>query len=98
MPLSARKEIATEFLGSKDVPDGRSLLTKSSIRHFPLKVGDKLCTVPRAEVEANMYFTFDIAFGESEALKGQRVVPTLTDITNLVRDIIYRFDSMGLLA
>ena len=100
MPPSRRRELATKFLGLTEdaAPDGRSLLTELSNRHFPLKVGDKLCSVARAEVEENMYFTFDMAFAEPEALRGQRVVATLTYIANLVRDIVYRFDSVGLLS
>ena len=61
-----------------------------------MKVGDKLCTVPKAEVEENMSFTFDIAFGEPDLIKGKRTLEVLAEFLNLVRDIVYRFDLMGL--
>jgi hypothetical protein len=97
MPPSTRKELAETFLGlPKDapIPDGQALLTEMLNRNFPLKVGDKLCTVAKAEVEENIHFTFDIAFGEPHLVKGKRVLEVLAEFLNLVRDIVYRFDLM----
>lgn len=67
-----------------------------TIRIFPLKAGDKLFTVPESEVDENMNFLLSIAFAEPEIVKGNPVLETLHEMTNLVRKVIFEFDRAGL--
>jgi hypothetical protein len=100
MAPSERAEIATGLFGlsaNDPVPDGRAFLTDSKIIHFPLKAGDKLHTVPRDEVEDDMHFAFEIAFGEPEIVKGKSVIVTLKHFEHLVRHTIWHFYRNGLL-
>ena len=62
---------------------------------FPLKDGMELCrgtlTVTQSpHLEQNPKVTFDVAFGESEILKGESLIPTfkrLLDVFNATIDI-----------
>jgi hypothetical protein len=74
-----------------------TFLTESVLRHFPLKAGDELKRVPFSEFDENMYFRFDVAFGEPEVLKGKAIIPTLFQAAKFIREIIRNFDERGVL-
>jgi hypothetical protein len=63
---------------------------------FPLKQGSKLLTVPIAEVEDDMKFTFDVAFNEAGIVEGEVIIDVLRNIEWYVSMIIDRFDQAGL--
>jgi hypothetical protein len=63
----------------------------------PLKNGSKLCTLPIADVDDNMKFRFQIAFGEPAGIRGKEVLSTLKNMHRIVKKIIFNFDSKGLL-
>jgi hypothetical protein len=98
MPPSKRAEIAKNFLGLPDsdpIPSGQAFQTDS--RRIRLKAGRKLVTTRKAEVEEDMYFSFQIAFGEPKVIRGDSVVMKLHQIADRIHDIISTFDSAGLL-
>jgi hypothetical protein len=64
-------------------------------RAFPTKAGDVILTVPKADVEENMQFLFNITFGKPEIAKGNPVIETLHEMTKMVRNIIFDFDKYG---
>jgi hypothetical protein len=64
---------------------------------LPLKDGSELCTLPIAEVQNNMAFRFQIAFGEPEWVRGKEILSTLVNMHRIVKGIIEDFDSKGLL-
>jgi hypothetical protein len=63
---------------------------------FPLKQGSILLTVPIAEVEDDMKFTFDVAFNEAGLVEGEVIVDVLRNIEWYVSMIIDRFEQSGL--
>jgi hypothetical protein len=65
-------------------------------RVSPLKIGDLLLRVPKAEVEENMQFTLNIAFAEPDIVKGNPVVETLYAMHKLVFEIVVNFWRSGL--
>ncbi len=65
-------------------------------RIFPVKEGHRLFTVPESEVDENMKFLLNIAFAEPEIVRGNPVIETLHEMTNLVRYVIFEFDRNGL--
>jgi hypothetical protein len=70
----------------------------NSFATFPLNAGDELARVPIAEVNENMTFTFDVAFGEPEILKGKPIAPLLYQASGFIREIIGNFDDLGMLS
>lgn len=64
---------------------------------FPLKEGSVLLTLPIAEVEDDMKFTFDIAFNEAGLGEGEVITDVLNNMEWNVSMIIDRFDGAGLL-
>lgn len=99
MPPSRREEIAKNFLGlpaDAPIPSARYFMTSSEGDPASLKGGDKLCTVPKADVEEEMYFTFEVTFDEPEVLQCDSVAVTLHRMAALVRGIIHDFDCLGL--
>jgi ribosomal protein L28 len=63
----------------------------------PLVDGSELCTFPIADVDDNMEFGFQIAFGEPPCVRGKEILSTLVSWHKNVREIIESFDSKGLL-
>lgn len=63
----------------------------------PLEDGSKLCTLPIAEVDDNMQFRFQIAFGEPTCVRGKEPLSTLKNMHRIVKEIVLDFDSKGLL-
>jgi hypothetical protein len=64
---------------------------------FPLQEGSVLLTVPIAELEDDMQFTFDIAFNEAGLGEGEVVVDALRNMEWNVSMVIDVFDKAGLL-
>jgi hypothetical protein len=80
--------------GSEDADVmGPSLISSAK----PLEDGSKLCTLPIAEVDDDMKFRFQIAFGEPEGIRGKEILSTLKNMHRIVRDIMLDFNSKGLL-
>ena len=65
--------------------------------NIPLEDGSKLCTLPIAEVDDDMKFRFQIAFGEPESVRGKEVLSTLNNMHRIVKEIMIDFDAKGLL-
>jgi hypothetical protein len=63
----------------------------------PLEDGSKLCTLPIAEVDDDMKFRFQVAFGEPKSMRGKEVLSTLNNMHRIVREIVFDFESKGLL-
>lgn len=76
---------------------GEVFLAANSLTPGPLKDGDKLCSLPIVEVNDNMTFRFQIAFGEPTWVRGKEVLTSLAAIHKRVEEIIIRFDNEGLL-
>jgi len=100
------------FEGHKAFPSDRTMLAKfhggepsqyvthfvtPCTRLFPLKAGDTLLVVPRAEVEEGMTFLLSIAFAEPEIARGNPVIETLHDMVMRLRHILFEFDRKNLL-
>jgi hypothetical protein len=76
----------------------RAFLTNSGqVPIYPLEAGQELRRVPFEEFDKNMYFTFEVAFGEPQVIKGKPLIPTLYRASKLIRDIIRDFENGGLL-
>jgi hypothetical protein len=59
---------------------------------FALKVGDELfIDGPGAEVNKNLKFRFEVAFGEPETSEGEPIVETLTQMADLVDSVVVSF-------
>ncbi len=84
--------IAGEFTAAQE----SAFFKTDSVAPFPLKKGDTLARVPLGEANENMDFTFTVAFGEPEILKGKPVIETLHHMAYLIRDIIRTFSDSGL--
>jgi len=65
-------------------------------RISPLKVGDILLRVPKAEVEENMEFRLNIAFAEPQICKGNPVIESLHQMREVVSQIVVDFWRFGL--
>jgi hypothetical protein len=69
-----------------------NLALKPADRLFPLKAGDELfMDLPDAEVDENLKFQFEIAFGEPEVFDGKPLLETLEQMIKTVHDIILSF-------
>ncbi|MFZ1085961.1 MAG: hypothetical protein WAN35_13430 [Terracidiphilus sp.] len=94
---SKRAEVANVLravFGSEDAPViGPSLIPSN----LPLEDGSKLCTLPISEVDDDMKFRFQIAFGEPASMRGKEIVSTLNNMHRIVKEIMFDFDSKGLL-
>lgn len=63
----------------------------------PLVDGSELCTLPISEVDDNMKFRFQIAFGEPKWVCGKEILTSLVNMHRIVKGIMIDFDSKGLL-
>jgi hypothetical protein len=97
MSPSRRADLAKHFLSVANVPSGSVLLTAPQFVHFPLQAGNILCTVPKADVEEQMHFQFDVAFDEPGIFQGESLLVTIHNLRHLVRDIVMSFTNDGLL-
>src|ERR1022692_1403938 len=80
---SQRAEVTRRFYGSyppdHPAPNLAGAMISYPARHFPLKAGDVLLTLPESEVEAFTRFHFDLVFGESGVLEGVPLTGTLEE-------------------
>ena len=61
-------------------------------RMFPLKIGDELfIDAPDAEVDEQLEFRFDVAFGEPGVMDGEPIRETLRDMVDLIDRLIAGF-------
>lgn len=61
-------------------------------RMFPLKAGDELfIDAPDAEVNEQMQFRFEVAFGEPQVVEGEPLIETLHQMIDLVDNIVLSF-------
>jgi hypothetical protein len=59
---------------------------------FPLKVGDELYIgAPDEEMNEEMQFAFDIAFGEPGIIEGKPLIETLQSMANLIDNLLTDF-------
>jgi hypothetical protein len=78
--------------------EGANVMVGSLIdSNVPLEDGSKLCTLPIAEVDYNMKFRFQIAFGEPASIRGKEILSTLNNMHRIVKEIVLDFDGKGLL-
>jgi hypothetical protein len=94
---SRRAEIAN-VLRSAFGSESANVMVGSFIdSSVPLKDGSKLCTLPIAEVDDDMKFRFQIAFGEPASMRGKEILSTLNNMHRIIKEIVLDFDSKGLL-
>ena len=93
---AAMEKIFRDSHPGQPAPQLRGVLTEVPISG-PLKAGDKLRTIPLAEVEQEMKFLIDIAFNEPQILQCRPVFPLLYDISEVVMMIILGLSRDGLL-
>jgi hypothetical protein len=53
--------------------------------------------LPISEVDDDMKFRFQIAFGEPEGIRGKEIISTLSNMHRIVKEIMFDFDAKGLL-
>ena len=92
--------VKRRFLGVKldtytPAQDAILFRTEPTERIFPLKTGDVLTVIPKSEVNEHMNFTFEIAFGEPEIVKGRPVIETLHHMAEIIRELIRTFVNKG---
>lgn len=78
-------------------PDLRGMFMPHQAKRFPLKTGDELLTIPHFEMEENMNFLLDIAFGEPKVIEGEPVVEMLHQAAAVIGSVTMVFDNFGLL-
>lgn len=91
-----RKFLRTRLDAYTPAQDALLFRTEPSKLIFPLKTGDVLAVIPMPEVNEYMNFTFEIAFGEPEIVKGHQVIEALHRMAELIRHIIRTFLYKGL--
>jgi hypothetical protein len=91
---AAAADVLRAAFGSENAPViGPSLIPSD----LPLEDGCKLCTLPIAEVDDDMKFRFQIAFGEPASMRGKEVLSTMDNMHRIVKEIVLDFDNKGLL-
>lgn len=77
---------------AQETPDTWITLNAAKVT-FPLKDGTELTSAPRESSEPYDQFQFPIyiALGEPEILKGEAVLPTLAQMTSVVREVVDLF-------
>ena len=100
MAPSRIADTKSKFLGIKlgtypPAQDAILFRTAPTQMIFPLKTGDILAVIPKSEVNEHMNFTFEIAFGEPEIVRGHPVIETLYRMAEIIRYIIKRFIYQG---
>jgi len=94
---SMRAEMANTLrsaLGSESAPVMVGSFTDSNV---PLEDGSKLRALPLAEVDDDMKFRFQIAFGQPASMRGKEILSTLNNMHRIVKQIVLDFDGKGLL-
>jgi hypothetical protein len=94
----SEKEHLEEILGVTFKGRIKQGWLKAATGPIHLKDGDKILTMPIAELQDYMSFRIGIVFGEPEIVKGKQILPTLMNMSRIVQDIIrVRFYESGLL-
>jgi len=94
---SRRAEIAKVLQAAFGSENAEVMVGSLIDSNLPLEDGSKLCTLPISEVDDNMKFRFQIAFGEPASMRGKEIISTLNNMHRIVRGIIEDFDRKGLL-
>jgi hypothetical protein len=72
-----------------------NLFLKPADRMFPLKQGDELfIDLPDAEVNPQMQFRFEVAFGEPQIIEGEPLIETLKQMADFVYNVVLTFKPM----
>jgi hypothetical protein len=93
---SRRLEMANVLLSAFG-SESTDVMVPSLVPPGPLEDGSKLCTLPISEVDDNMKFRFQVAFGEPEGIRGKEIISTLSNMHRIVKEIMFDFDAKGLL-
>ncbi len=81
-----------ELLGGRSVVPKLDLFLKPADKLCPLKVGDELFVgAPDAEIDQQMQFRFNVAFGEPQIIEGEPLLETLKQMANIVDGLIPSF-------
>jgi hypothetical protein len=94
--LSKRDFLGAEMSESSAALDAKTFL-ESHTPKFPLKTGDKLWTVAKANVDENMHLPIEIAFADPPVLAGEPIIETLDEISSAVRNTVLWFEKLGML-
>src|ERR1700683_192482 len=98
---SQRAKIIEQYYGSypasSKAPDLKGTFIPPAAKLFPIKVGDVLLTVPKADMDEQTHFLLNLAFGEPEIVKGRLVILTLLEISSFFRHTVTKCDRPGLL-
>jgi hypothetical protein len=94
---SRRAEVAKVLQAAFGSEDAKVMVGSGIDFDVPLEDGSKMCTLPIAEVDDDMKFRFQIAFGEPASMRGKEILSTLENMHRIVKDIMFDFDRKGLL-
>jgi hypothetical protein len=100
MPPAQMAKMRSQLLGIEWIPtinDSKWFLTDVPIPRFSLETDDTLDIIPKAQVQNEMNFPIEIAFGEPEIVKGKPVLDTLNRTADMIYTIFMEFSSAGLL-
>jgi len=97
MTKTMRVEMANVLLSAFRSEDADVMVGSSIDFNADLEDGSKLCTLPISDVDDNMKFRFQIAFGEPASMRGKEILSTLRNMHRIVKEIIFDFDAKGLL-
>ncbi len=86
---SINNGMTMKAIDGQDVPV--SLFVAPCARRVPLKVGDVLFATSDTEVNRDLKFTFEVAFGEPGLMEAQPVVPRLQEASNYTNELIVSF-------
>ncbi|MGH9613751.1 MAG: hypothetical protein ACRD4P_11785, partial [Bryobacteraceae bacterium] len=76
------------------IPDFSKPFGRPAFRGNVLKSGDVLLTIPKSEVNEDMYFRFGLAFNEPSVIEGEPIIETLSQFVEMVRQIVAGFAPM----
>jgi len=92
-----RAEMANVLRSAFGSEDANVMVGSLIDSNVPLEDGSKLCTLPIAEVDDDMQFRFQIAFGEPAPMRGKEILSTLNNMHRIVKEIVLNFDTKGFL-
>jgi hypothetical protein len=89
--IDKHRLLIVSFVARQDIDKGLKGGRVLEFRRSPVKVGDELFRVPADfEKHVDVDFTFDVAFGESQIIECDPVIPTLNVFTKAVEDVLAR--------
>ena len=97
IPKTRRSDMSAVLVAAFGSADADVIVAAGPSSSEALKDGSKLCTLPISEVDDNMKFRLQIAFGEPKWIRGKEISSTLIHMHRNVREIIVGFDDKGLL-